>query len=388
MKILSNFGLGSIILASILLSGCDSAKEDVNKEKVFTVERGPLLNAKVTDANGQLAIEVIKGRYLFTKEVTYPVNAIDGYIDTNYNGKIEKGEIKNSIELQTLSGDVITIATSLFTKKDIQTLLENDFNISSEIIKNKTPFSSKKIEALSNIVYSYMINNSLSSPSQISTQELKTLLATFNSTLNEYQSDNKKASQHEQDIMSTLSVDTLTDSEALNIQNIIDQEFIENKNKNNKIFEQIIGGFEIDTDDGNGSDIIKPPLTNGASGTTLAGADPIVDENGNLVLDTDNSGGVVVPPNITNGASGTTLAGADPIVDENGNLVLDTDSSGGVVVPPNSASGVCTEIYTPVCASVQVECITAPCENIKATYSNLCELNNDSRASLIHDGEC
>ncbi len=376
MKKLYSFSMGSVILASILLSGCGDAKKDVNNEKVFTVERGPLLNAKLIDNNGQLAIEVVQGRYVFINKVSYPVTATGGYIDINYNGKVDKGEVKNNIELQAFNGEVVTIATSLFAENAMQAIIKDDFNISSEVVESKTPFTSKKIEAFSNTVYAYMINNYMNSPSEISIQELKALTSTFNTTLEKYQVDNKIVAENEQEIVDTLSVDVVTDSEAVTIQNIINQKFLDNKKEHQQLFENIIGGFEIDTDDGNGSGIVKPPITGNASGTTLAGADPIVDENGNLVLDTDNGSGIVKPPN-TGNASSTTFAGAGPVVDENGNLVLDTDNGSE-----------CTDIYTPVCASVEVECITVPCEKVEITYSNFCKLINDSRATFKYDGEC
>lgn len=48
---------------------------------------------------------------------------------------------------------------------------------------------------------------------------------------------------------------------------------------------------------------------------------------------------------------------------------------------------VCAEIYAPVCASVEAECITAPCEAAEETFSNECEANK-AGADVLYEGEC
>lgn len=47
----------------------------------------------------------------------------------------------------------------------------------------------------------------------------------------------------------------------------------------------------------------------------------------------------------------------------------------------------CTMEYAPVCGSKQVQCIKAPCDPIKKTYSNMCMMNADG-ASFVSQGEC
>ena len=48
----------------------------------------------------------------------------------------------------------------------------------------------------------------------------------------------------------------------------------------------------------------------------------------------------------------------------------------------------CSMIYMPVCASVQVECIKAPCPPIEQTFSSLCVMKSNPLAVYLHDGEC
>lgn len=49
---------------------------------------------------------------------------------------------------------------------------------------------------------------------------------------------------------------------------------------------------------------------------------------------------------------------------------------------------VCAEIYTPVCATVEIQCIKAPCDPIKQTFSNACEACKNSLVKTYANGEC
>jgi hypothetical protein len=48
----------------------------------------------------------------------------------------------------------------------------------------------------------------------------------------------------------------------------------------------------------------------------------------------------------------------------------------------------CIEIYQPVCASVQVECVTQPCTAVVETFSNSCFACMNERVDLYVVGEC
>lgn len=49
---------------------------------------------------------------------------------------------------------------------------------------------------------------------------------------------------------------------------------------------------------------------------------------------------------------------------------------------------ICTMEYAPVCASVQVQCIKAPCPAIEQTFGNKCQMNANTSATFLHEWEC
>jgi len=71
-----------------------------------------------------------------------------------------------------------------------------------------------------------------------------------------------------------------------------------------------------------------------------------------------------------------------------------TDSKWAGVSPGNPWSAgwseptACTMEYAPVCASVAVQCIKAPCPPIQQTFWNRCTMNANKLAKFIHNGEC
>ena len=48
----------------------------------------------------------------------------------------------------------------------------------------------------------------------------------------------------------------------------------------------------------------------------------------------------------------------------------------------------CVQVYAPVCAEVQIQCITTPCNPIKETFSNSCEACKNQLVSSYTAGEC
>lgn len=48
----------------------------------------------------------------------------------------------------------------------------------------------------------------------------------------------------------------------------------------------------------------------------------------------------------------------------------------------------CAQVYAPVCAEVNIQCIKAPCNPVKETFSNLCEACKNQLVSSYTAGEC
>ncbi len=56
--------------------------------------------------------------------------------------------------------------------------------------------------------------------------------------------------------------------------------------------------------------------------------------------------------------------------------------------PEQKGAEVCIELYAPVCASVQIQCITTPCEPIPKTFSNSCFACSEHSVDSYTEGAC
>lgn len=56
--------------------------------------------------------------------------------------------------------------------------------------------------------------------------------------------------------------------------------------------------------------------------------------------------------------------------------------------PEQKQAEACIEIYQPVCASVQIQCITTPCEPIPKTFGNSCEACSENSVTQYTEGAC
>jgi hypothetical protein len=56
--------------------------------------------------------------------------------------------------------------------------------------------------------------------------------------------------------------------------------------------------------------------------------------------------------------------------------------------PEQRNAEACIEIYAPVCASMQVQCVTTPCEPIPTQYPNSCFACANSNVTSYAEGEC
>ena len=48
----------------------------------------------------------------------------------------------------------------------------------------------------------------------------------------------------------------------------------------------------------------------------------------------------------------------------------------------------CIEIYQPVCATVNIQCITTPCNPVKETFENSCKACVNPLVSTYSNGKC
>lgn len=72
----------------------------------------------------------------------------------------------------------------------------------------------------------------------------------------------------------------------------------------------------------------------------------------------------------------------------NNNQIEDKDTSTKKCLPEQRNVDACIEIYQPVCGVVNVQCIKAPCDPAKETFSNSCKACANSLVSSYVEGEC
>ena len=72
-------------------------------------------------------------------------------------------------------------------------------------------------------------------------------------------------------------------------------------------------------------------------------------------------------------------------IDENGDGVF---SANEMLNFEEENQHVCTQEYAPVCASVNIKCITEPCEPVNQTFSNRCAMDDNGNATFLYEGEC
>ncbi|MDQ7068497.1 MAG: hypothetical protein Q9M40_11260 [Sulfurimonas sp.] len=162
----------SLAVATAIFTGCGGESTNttpvvtaITTDKTINVQRGPILGAIVLDASGQIASEDVNGSYTFANTPTYPIVASGGVIDVDRNGVVNPGDVANDLNLTTVSGSVVTMATTFYANPKTRTMLEsfkNDLNLTIEDLKTKTPSDSKEIEAISNMLYKYVKDNNIS----------------------------------------------------------------------------------------------------------------------------------------------------------------------------------------------------------------------------------
>ena len=228
------------ILLSLLIVGCGSSGggNDTSTSHTppastpveiydFSVERGPVISALVVDANGNSAYNISNGIYRFTTKPTYPIYVSDGYIDVNRDSIINTNDTKLPMALSITDENIssVTVVTTLISNSDIKNYLMTTFNLSQNDLYLK-PSESLKISAISDIVFKYMVNNNISSISQISLVNLQTLQAEIENLILQNQASTKTiletVTQNEIDLVNELAI-TLSSDEVTTATQIIAQ---------------------------------------------------------------------------------------------------------------------------------------------------------------------
>jgi len=218
--------IAGLVGTSILLSGCGSSSGTSTNAGVTTpavtntiqVVRGPILGAIVKDRLGKVARSVGEGNYTFTGTISYPISATGGVIDTDRNGLVSVGDVKNDMNLTASTGNVITVVTTYEadpTTKDMLQKVANSLNISASDFNTKTPRDSKEIEAISNVLYKYAQDNNIS---KTSVGKIETDIGTTYDTYKQNTSHNSQTV--EQELIKTLVAENkLTELKAGDIAN-------------------------------------------------------------------------------------------------------------------------------------------------------------------------
>ena len=163
------------ILGSALLFGANT-KAPTKCYKVIA-ERGAILNANITDANGSGANEVANGHYCFSKPPKYPVILVGGFIDLDKNKRVSNRDIDNPLLLVSTKGRAITIVTTIAKNTSARNWLKSSFRLNDNLIDNGVPSRNRVIAGISDEIFRYCIRNKIKNPSNIPLTTLKRLEA-------------------------------------------------------------------------------------------------------------------------------------------------------------------------------------------------------------------
>ncbi len=207
----------SAAAVTVLVSGCGGSSSDEQTATgvtEITVERGPVLQAVVMDANGSRGEDLGAGRYRF-REPRYPVTSYGGYIDINRNGTVDAGDVAmGSLRLRTGSGNVMTMATTVAQNAELYALL-GDLNLSRTQLLERTPSQDLDTAALSDALYQYCMEHNISDPAEIGSGAMAEVANRFRERRQRYVDGNRSAAEWEYALVNTeMQCDLLTEADA------------------------------------------------------------------------------------------------------------------------------------------------------------------------------
>lgn len=209
------------LLAALLLSGCGSSDStDTAENAEITVERGPVLGALVLDDEGNQGVPQGQGRYRFENRINYPVTVKGGYIDVNRNDEVDSGDVALRFTLRLQQGSAATLVSTVATNAQIRTMLQERLDLNDSAIDDQTPGENRDIAAVSDEIYAYCIENGIE-PLQLQLREMEIIENQIRERIRNYGESNRSAADLEAELIESLDVPTVDESDLAQIAAII-----------------------------------------------------------------------------------------------------------------------------------------------------------------------
>lgn len=215
-------------VASLMLSACGGSSGGSGSSATtatfadITVERGPLLYALVSDADGNIAAHLGNGVYRFSDAPVHPISTVGGYIDVNRSGSVDAGDVRAGAMIMKsgAAGEAITLCSTLAGVPALRDrLLALGFTESQ--LLNATPSQDRMIAALSDELYKFAVSESLTDIATITTAQLENLTGRIQNRIAAYRVTTSNPAELELQLMNELAnqVDILDDSDVSELAN-------------------------------------------------------------------------------------------------------------------------------------------------------------------------
>jgi len=222
--------LSALSAAILLLSACGSSDSGSGSTPTtVTVERGPVFNATVEDANGQRAVNTPNtNRYTFSATPVYPITVWGGQVDVNYDGIIDTNDIPLPITLQTDRGETITSMTTFLTAlpADKKENLATTVGVSMDELYALPSEAKGKVVAANNAAFSALYSASHDATVNLEEDFLNTFeVLKQEEVATEESSDNiteDELAEMEEQVNATLGISHLTEADLAEINHSSD----------------------------------------------------------------------------------------------------------------------------------------------------------------------
>jgi hypothetical protein len=196
------------VIFSLFLGGCGASggcenTTNQSSEPTFvvdgvdystvTVERGPVLFAKVVDANGTEAKNTNFGysnTYSFSSLPKLPITASGGYIDINLDGKLDANDTKLDINLTSYTNIISPITTMIENNTTKRNYFMNLYDLNETELLQTIPSKNAKTIILNNGIFEAMKRGYL-----FRSTEFNTTLNDINTTYTQSYSSETNLSQ-------------------------------------------------------------------------------------------------------------------------------------------------------------------------------------------------